>query len=621
MNRRASAILLLYALTAPVLCAQTVSVWLTTDDRKALLQPQPDTFFARGASVSLPTLVIDDLATHQVMEGFGASMTDSSAYLLAEVLPAANLPSVMRSLFDHAEGIGISFLRNPMGASDLSRTIYSYDDQPTGAADSSLAAFSIDHDRADVLPLLVMAKGINPQIKMMATPWSPPGWMKTSGSMIGGSLKASAYSALAGYFVKYLQAYAASGVPVDYISLQNEPLYVPTDYPGMSVSNTEQLNLLRNSVLPALQAANLTTKVLVYDHNWDQPAYPQSVLNDPAVAASPNVGGTAWHWYGGSPGAMTTIHNLHPGLNNYVTEASGGTWINNEVKQDFEMIVHSMRNWASAYVKWALALDQNRGPHSGGCGTCTPLVTVDSQTGAVSYPVDYYTLGHFSKFVLPGSAAVWSSNAPGLISAAFVTPNRTLVLVAYNDSPTDKTFQVSWRQRTFPYTLPALAGATFTWTRIPTVRSEGRDRTLGAEPRQAPVPRYAIADAQQIQASSYTQIANLQSEPCGDADGGFDIGHAADGSWLEYDNIDFGSGPSAVDVRWASAGSGGTLEFHLDSASGPTVAEAALPVTGGWQTWQTFPIPVSGAQGLHKMFIVFRGGTNGLGNLNWFRFR
>jgi glucosylceramidase len=612
--RRANAILALSALTAPLLCAQTVSVWLTTDDRKALLQPQPDAFFARGASVSPPTLMIDDRAVHQVVEGFGASMTDSSAYLLAEVLPAANLPSVMLSLFDHTQGIGISFLRNPMGASDLARTVYSYDDQPAGAADSSLAAFSIDHDRADVLPLLVMAKGINPQIKMMANPWSPPGWMKTSGSMIRGSLKASAYSALAGYFVKYLQAYAESGVPVDYISVQNEPLYVPSDYPGMSMSNTEQLNLLRNSILPALQAANLTTKVLVYDHNWDQPAYPQSVLSDATVAASPNVGGTAWHWYGGSPGAMTTIHNLYPELNNYVTEASGGTWIKDEVKQDFEMIVHSMRNWASAYVKWALALDQNRGPHSGGCGTCTPLVTVDSRTGVVSYPVDYYTLGHFSKFVLPGSEAVWSSNAPGLISAAFVSPNRTLVLVAYNDSPTDKTFQVSWRQRSFRYTLPALAGATFTW-------SEGRDRTTGAKPGQARAPSYVIDAAQQIQASSYAQIANLRSEQCADADGGFDIGYAADGSWLEYDNIDFRSGLSAVDVRWASAGSGGTLEFHLDSISGPTVAQATLPVTGGWQTWQTFPISVSGAQGLHKMFVVFRGGTNGLGNLNWFRFR
>ena len=439
---RAGAILT-FILMASRLRAQPVSVWLTTDDQKVLLQSQHGVVFESGVNGAVPTLLIDDRVAHQVVEGFGASMTDSSAYLLNEVLPASSLPAVMQSLFDRTNGIGISFLRNPLGASDLSRTVYSYDDQPAGSTDSNLAAFSIDHDRFDILPLLVMAKGINPQIKMMGTPWSPPGWMKTSRSMIGGSLNPSAYSALAGYFVKYLEAYAAAGVPVDYISLQNEPLNVPADYPGMSMSDTEQLNLLGRYVLPALEAASLTTKVLVYDHNWDQPVYPQTVLNDAAVDASPNVGGTAWHWYGGPPGAMSLIHNLHPGLKNYVTEASGGTWIADEVKQDFEMIVHSMRNWASAYVKWGLALDQNRGPHAGGCGTCTPLVTIDSRTGAASYPVDYYTLGHFSKFVLPGSQAVWSSNAPGLIDAAFVTPNKTLVLVVYNDSSNARTFQVS----------------------------------------------------------------------------------------------------------------------------------------------------------------------------------
>jgi len=605
----------LFALVAPCLCAQQVSIWLTTDDQKTLLQPQAAVRFTGGASASVPTLVIDDSAGRQVVEGFGASMTDSAGYLLNEVLLPASLPGVMQALFDHTKGIGISFLRNPMGAADLARTEYSYDDQPRGATDPNLASFSISHDQADILPLLLMAKSINPQIKMMGNPWSPPGWMKTSDSMVGGSLNASAYTALAAYFVKYLQAYAAAGVPVDYISMQNEPLYVPTNYPGMSMSSTEQLDFLQNYLLPALKAANLTTRVLVYDHNWDTPSYPQAVLSGPGIAASPLVAGTAWHWYGGPPGAMTILHNQFPALGNYVTEASGGTWISDEVRQDFEMIVHSMRNWAKSYVKWGLALDQNRGPYDGGCNDCTPLVTVNSQTGATSYPIDYYTLGHFSKFVLPGSTEVWSSNAPGLIDAAFLTPERTLVLVVYNDSANSQTFQVWWRGRSFGYTLPALAGATFTWT-------EPEIPLAGHRPRTAAIPAYTIAAAQQIQASSYTQISNLQSEPCTDTDNGFDIGYAADGSWLEYDKVDFGSGVSGVDVRWASAGSGGTLEFHLDSVSGAMVAQGSLPATGGWETWQTFPMAVSGAQGLHKLYVVFHGtGSGGLGNLNWFRFR
>jgi hypothetical protein len=188
-----------------------------------------------------------------------------------------------------------------------------------------------------------------------------------------------------------------------------------------------------------------------------------------------------------------------------------------------------------------------------------------------------------------------------------------MVLVAYNDSSASRTFQVSWRGRSFSYTLPSLAGATFTWSDVAAI-------ARGA--RVVAVPAYTIAAAQQIQASSYTEISNLQSEPCTDSDGGFDLGYAVDGSWLEYDNLDFRSGVTAVDVRWASAGSGGTLEFHLDSTSGPMIAQGGLPVTGGWETWQTYPMTVSGAQGLHKLFVIFHGtGTSGLGNLNWFRFR
>jgi glucosylceramidase len=643
---------LFFALLAAPLAAQPVSVWLTTDDQKTLLQPQPGVAFAAGLSASTPTLLIDDRATRQRIEGFGASMTDSSAYLLNEVVPKSVLPDIMQALFDPNLGIGIAFLRNPMGASDLARTIYSYDDLPAGKTDLPLASFSIAHDQADIIPMLLAAKAVNPHIKTMASPWSPPGWMKRYGTMPGCASASSAnacldnpansliatpanYTAFAGYFVKYLQAEAQAGVPVDYISLQNEPLYAPIGYPGMPMQAAEQLTVLRDYLLPALKAANLSTEVLVYDHNWDTPSYPETVLADAAVAASPNLRGAAWHWYGGPPGAMTTVHNLFPTLPNYVTEASGGTWISDEVKQDFEMIVHSMRNWASAYVKWGLALDQNRGPNlntgaqgSGGCNTCTPLVQVnrnaDGTFASSSYPIDYYTLGHFSKFVPPGSVAVWSSNAPGLIGAAFITPESSAVLVAYNDSASSRTFQVAWQGRAFSYTLPPLAGATFLWPA--TLLPSGPHRVpsaLGPEPLRSRLPRYTIPAARQLQASSYNQVSNLQSEPCGDTDGGFDLGYASAGSWAEYDNIDFGSGVGSVEVRWANGSAGsGNLEFHLDSVSGPLIAQTQLAVTGGWQTWQSGSATVTGAQGVHTLYVVFQsGGAGGSGNLNWFQFK
>lgn len=288
----AAFIALALAICAPTALAQSVSVWLTTDDQRTPMQSQSSVMFIPGSAPALPTIFLDEHARYQTIEGFGASMTDSSAYLMNQKIPPAQLPGVMRSLFDHAQGIGVSFLRNPMGASDLSRTAYSYDDLPAGVTDPDMASFSIAHDKVDILPLLKQAKAINPQITMMGSPWSPPGWMKSSGSMIGGSLLPSAYPSFANYFVKYLQAYAAEGVPVDYISLQNEPLYVPADYPGTSVPETDAVTVLRDHVLPALAANNLKAKVLVYDHNWDNTGYPLAVLADPTLANSPQIAGS-----------------------------------------------------------------------------------------------------------------------------------------------------------------------------------------------------------------------------------------------------------------------------------------------------------------------------------------
>jgi len=618
---------LLLAFATSVAPAQTVGVWLTTDDQQTLMQPQNPLVFSSAAGAA-PTIVIADTSAYQTVEGFGASMTDSAAYLLNEKVPASALPSVLQSLFDHSAGIGVSFLRNPMGASDITRFDYSYDDQPAGGTDPALAGFSIAHDQVDIIPMLLAAKAINPQIKMLGTPWSPPGWMKSGASMIGGSLLPAAYTPFSNYLIAYLQAYANAGVPVDYLTLQNEPLNVPSDYPGESMPATDQLNIMKTVVLPALRASGLSTRLLVYDHNWDQPSYPQTVLADPSIAGASQVAGVAWHWYAGTPGAMTTLYNQYPHLGEYVTEASGGTWIADEVKTDFETIIQCLRNWARSYVKWSLALDENRGPHTGGCGDCSGLISVNEDTGAVSNMIDYYTLGHFSKFILPGAVRVWSSNAPGIITAAFLNPDRmTRVLVVYNDSAAAQTFQVSWNGASFSNTLPALAGATYQWTAPPTAlgcRAGVRAQTAALPlPIPKPCPPYVVPARQQIQASSYNNVSNLETESTSDTAGGFDLGFSSDGSWAEYRNIEFSSGVSAVTARVASGGSGGTLEFHVGSPAGSLIARALLPVTGGWQTWTTVSTPVSHVQGLNSVYVVFRAGpgTNGIANLNWFQFQ
>ena len=437
-----------------------MSVWLTDAVRR--MEAQPGLAFSGAGSGRV--IVVDEGRRFQPIEGFGASFTDSAAYVLNQVATPASRDAAMRDLFTRqGTGIGVSFVRNPMGASDLARFIYSYDDLPPGQTDPGLSRFSIAHDEADIIPLLRQARALNPEIRIMASPWSPPGWMKDSGSMIGGSLRTSMYGPFARYFVKYVEAYAAAGIPIDYVSLQNEPLFVPGDYPGMSMDAATQATVLRDHVLPAFLASGITTRLLVFDHNWDRPDFPDRVLADPVLLASDQVAGVAWHGYGGAPEAMTPIHDKYSGKGQYETELSGGTWVASQVRADFGTIIRSMRNWSRTFVKWSLALDENRGPHTGGCGTCTPLVTVSSGTGQVSYTTDFYTLGHFSKFVRSGAFRVHSTEVGSLVNVAFVNPDGSKVLVVYNEADVAAAFGVQAGARAFTYSLGGSSGATLTW--------------------------------------------------------------------------------------------------------------------------------------------------------------
>lgn len=580
--------------------AQTINVWLTTDDESSKMEPQVAVAFSTAHGGGNPVFV-DETQVYQEIDGFGASFTDTAGYVLNQVAALSARNAAMNSLFTRfAGGIGLSFVRNPMGASDLARFIYSYDDLPPGETDTNLTQFSIAHDQADIIPLLQLALQFNPQLKIMATPWSPPGWMKDSGSMISGSLLPGMYASFAEYFVKYIQAYAAVGIPISYISLQNEPLYQPGDYPGMYMDAASQLVVLRDYVLPALASNSLPTKVLIYDHNWDRPDYPDTVLSDRALLASDRVAGVAWHGYGGTPGAMITLANKYPTKGNYETEHSGGAWVGDPVRSDFEEICHVMRCWGRTYVKWNLAADQNDGPHTGGCDSCSPLVMVNTNMGTISYTIDFYTLGHFSKFILPGAHRIYSANGAGIVSAAFMNPDGSKVLVAFNDTPNARTFQIQWGTRQADYSLPGFAGATLTWTGT---------QTGGC----------TVSATNLIQASSFNSVSGLQTEPTTDTLGGYDVGYADNYDYAEYRNVDFAAGMTNVSVRLACAGNGGTLEFRMDSPNGILIGSVNIPNTGGWQTWQTVSAPVSGASGKHSLYLVFRG-TSGIGNVNWFQF-
>jgi glucosylceramidase len=316
---------------------------------------------------------------------------------------------------------------------------------------------------------------------------------------------------------------------------------------------------------------------------------------------------------------MTTIQNYFPSKANYETEHSGGTFVADQVKADFEEITQVMRNYGRAYVKWSLALDQNLGPHTGGCGTCTPIVAVNSSSGAITYDIEYYTLGHFSKYILPSAVRIYSSNANGIVSAAFLNTDGSKALIAFNDSASTQSFSMQWGNQSFAYTLPSLAGATFTWA--------------GAQ-----AGGYTTAATSQIQASSFNSTGGkntlgdnttfgLQTETTSDTNGGYDVGSSRDGDYAVYKNVDFGAGVSGVSARLAcnlggGGNCGGALEFRLDSITGTLAGSVTIPATGGWQTWTTSATPAS-ATGVHDLYVIFKApvsGTSGLGNLNWFQF-
>ncbi|MFG1638850.1 ricin-type beta-trefoil lectin domain protein [Amycolatopsis sp. NPDC049252] len=453
---------------------ETVNVWLTTtDDAKGVnvtrgLQQQTPISFAAGTGTGGQTINVNENTTYQQFEGAGASFTDSAAWLLnsSNLLSASTRNSVMQKLFDPNAGIGISFLRNPIGASDIARNSYTFDDVPAGQTDPNLTKFSIAHDQADVLPLTKQALQLNPQIKVMASPWSAPPWMKDNDSYLLGWVESQFYPAYAQYFVKYIQAYQAAGVPINYLTVQNEPTCCAS-YPSTNWNGAGLAYFTKTNLLPALHSAGLSTKVLALDWNWDQyQAFAAPTMDDAAIRTDPNFGGMAWHGYGGDVSQQTTVHNQYPSVNAYSTEHSGGTWVSNQQAEDMNNIVDYTRNWSRTVTKWSLAMDQAHNPHNGGCDTCTGLVTVhngDGRNGQVDYTVEYYTMGHLTKFVKPGAVRIDSNDNATVRNVAWKNPDGSKALIAYNTSTGTQSVRVNWGNSSFTYSLPGHTSATFTW--------------------------------------------------------------------------------------------------------------------------------------------------------------
>jgi O-glycosyl hydrolase len=566
---------------------ETVQKWLTTSDLSQHLTQQANLGFSAGSGSA--TITVDSSQSFQSIVGFGAAMTDSSAWLLSNKLSSTAHTNLMNALFNPSQGIGMSWLRVPMGSSDFSATAqpYSYDDNlgvstgPTvgvgsgrclddsgstangvqvsihdctsgnanqqfsytsaselqiagkcldangkgttngtkailytcngqtnqqwklningtitgvqsglcldvseastanGALvqlwscngqtnqawtrpDLALATFSIAHDLGYIIPDLKEAQTLNPGLKLMANPWSPPGWMKTNGQMHNvnnaGALLPSSYGPLAQYFVKFLQGYAAQGVPIYAITPQNEPSYA-TAYPGMQFSEQNEASFVANNLGPALAQAGLSPAILGTDFNTNVlSSYAEPLMQD--AAASKYLAGTAWHCYAGGLNAISTMQAAFPSKDNYETECSDGIDPQNAI----ETFIQSTRNWARTATMWNIAQDQNNGPViPGGCNACTPLVSINQSTGNVTYNAGYYSVGHFSKFVLPGAKRIASTTTGSLDDVAFQNPDGSLVLIVDNTSSSTQSFSTSWGGQHFSDSLPAHGIATYQW--------------------------------------------------------------------------------------------------------------------------------------------------------------
>lgn len=443
---------------APV-AGPVVRGWVTTADQRSLLAPVSGLSWAADRSTLPNRVVVDRASTGQVFRGAGAAMTESSAVVLS-ALPAAARETVLRRLFSPTEGIGLSLVRQPLGATDFSLGSWSYEEVA--------GSFSTDRDERVVRPLLRRAAQLQPDLGVVASPWSAPAWMKTSGSLHGGRLDPARADAYAEYLAAAVAEQRAAGVPVTALTLANEPLHETPGYPSMGLTADQSVDLAARRLPAALARHGVGgLRVLGYDHNWDDTAYPTRLLTDPDGAAA--FAGVAFHCYAGDPSAQSAVAAAAPRHEVWMTECSGGGWStdfgSNLAWNAHTLLVGNLRNSGSSLLLWNLALDPSGGPTNGGCGDCRGVVTVDPATGAVTYNVEYYVLGQLTKAVRPGAVRIGSTSygAGRVESVAFRNPDGTTAVLLHNNGASKQVAHVVVDGRALPVTLAPRSVQTLVW--------------------------------------------------------------------------------------------------------------------------------------------------------------
>lgn len=454
---------------------ESVEVWLSVPGTSTMLVRQADIYFAADSGVNNYTIIVNEGTQYQQMDGFGGSLTDASCWLLKYKLTNQKRAEVMQDLFGPL-GINISLLRQPIGASDFSWEAWTFDDTTNNTDDWSLSNFFLWREDDYIRPMLDIAYKVNPgRIKIFATPWSPPAWMRSNKGLYGngGYLRPECYSVYADYFVKYVKEYKAKGTPVHAVTIQNEPQYAPA-YPGMQMSIQDEIGFIRDYIGPKFQQNGISTKIICYDHNFDDGGtdFAASVL---ASGAYNYCAGSAWHPYCAGNSCvhekMTEVHNRYPAKDVWLTEAGSGTWIGDDSAQFADQMYHTIRsprNWSKSVVFWNIALDQNASPKLAGVDTSNSnrgFLTIRSDsTDSVTRNTSYYSMGHTSKFVDPGAYRIESNSFTGDIEdVAYKNPDGSKVVVLSNRTSIQKSVKIKWGSQSFTYTVPEKAAVTFKW--------------------------------------------------------------------------------------------------------------------------------------------------------------
>ena len=461
-------ILLTLLLSSRVCTAQNkvAQVFLTSGDQKHLVERQPPLPFHTRERVQPAyqgrTVTVDASKKYQTIDGFGYCLTDGSARLISS-LQMEDRKALLQELFGNKPGqLAIRYLRISIGASDLSDSVYSYDDMPESMTDIQLKHFSIDKANIHLIPLLKEIRTIQPSIKILASPWSAPSWMKSNDATKGGRLLPRYYEAYAHYFVRYLNAMLKAGIPIDAITIQNEPLN-PNNNPSMYMSAEAELAFIKNYLGPVFKSNAIKTKIQIYDHNANRPDYPMTILADSVAAGF--VDGSAFHLYEGEITALSTVHDSYPDKNIYFTEQytpSGGSFKGDFLWHTQQLIIGAVRNWSRNVIEWNLAASPELGPHTrGGCTTCLGALTIEKKV--ISRNPSYYIIAQISGFVPAGSVRIASNPLEQLPNVCFLTPGGQKVCLILNTTEQPQTVTLNDQQQTAAINIPPVSAVTLIW--------------------------------------------------------------------------------------------------------------------------------------------------------------